>query len=360
MGHFIDFSKAFDTIDHKILIRKLSALNFSPNSVDLIENYLTNRTQSVLVNNSISKQLKINCGVPQGSILGPTLFLLYIYDLAQYAKPFNTVLFADDTNLFFKSKDLNYDAHSINQGLNIISTWCKLNKLTLNIDKTNFIIIKNPQNNFRLNKEISIDGLPITNANSIKFLGVTIDSKLNWSSHIENLRMQLRKSLGIIYQASAFLSLNILLLLYNSLINSKLVYCLEAWGNTPKKYLDKLYVIQKRLIRIIYHKSPTFHSASLFKKSRILPIYHLYTLRICLLAHDSFYKSHKPNHNAPYPTRHSALSLPLPASTSACGHRQVAYQMADAWNSLPDRLREMGSVSGFRVALKQHLLESLI
>ena len=162
------------------------------------------------------------------------------------------------------------------------------------------------------------------------------------------------------YQASTYLPRNILILLYNSLVNSKLIYCLESWGNAPKTHLNKLYIIQKRLLRIIYHTEPNYHTAPLFKKSNILPIHLLYKHRICLLAHNEFYIQHQsklPGHS--YPTRHSALSLPLPVSTSACGHRQVAYQVANCWNSLPNYLREMRGMGEFGRALRQHLLDSL-
>lgn len=359
LGIFIDFSKAFDTIDHQILLKKLKAYNFSSKTVQLFESYLSNRTQCVKISNVYSCPLNIRCGVPQGSILGPTLFLLYINDLVKHSKIFNTILFADDTNLFFTSKNLNYDIDLINDSLDLVKKWCFSNKLTLNVDKTNYLIIKNPQNKFELCKEIKMDGSPIAHADYIKFLGITIDKSLNWSAHINNLRSQLHKTVGLIYYASGFLPVNVLLMLYNSLINSKIIYCLEAWGNAPNIYLNKILVIQKRIIKIIYHKKPTYHSAELFKRAKILPIHELYKLRICLLAHTSFY-THYNSIVSPYPTRHSQLSLPLPKSTSAAGHRQVSYQMSDAWNSLPREIRMIDSKVNFKMALKQHLLDSLI
>jgi exonuclease III len=359
LGIFIDFSKAFDTINHDILIDKLSAINFSVKSIKLIKNYLTNRTQAVSLNGITSRPLAITCGVPQGSILGPTLFLLYINDLILSATNFSPILFADDTNLFFQSKNLNQDATQINLGLDEVKSWCFANKLTLNIEKTNYIIIKNPQNPFILFEKFAINETNINNANSIKFLGITIDKNLNWSSHIENLRKQLRQSLGLIYQASSFLPLSVLILLYNSLVNSKIVFCLEAWGNAPKTHLNKILIIQKRLLRIMFHKKQEFHSTPLFQEAKILPIFELYTLRICLLAHSEFYNSSRDQLTPTYATRHSALALPLPRFLSACGQRHITYQMSAAWNSLPTFLREMSGRDAFKAALKRHLLDSL-
>lgn len=356
MGIFIDFSKAFDTINHEILLKKLLALNFSNSAVQLIKHYLTDRSQCVAINQRTSSFLKIKCGIPQGSILGPTLFLLYINDLVFHSKLFQTILFADDTNLFFQSKNLNNDVDKINEGLDILKDWCNANKLTLNTDKTNYIVLKNPQNHFRLSREIRINNSKIKSTESLKFLGVTIDNKLNWSIHIEFLRKQLRQSLGLIYQASLFLPNSSLIMLYNSLINSKIVYCLEAWGNAPETHLNKILVIQKRTLRVIFHKPPTYHSATLFKKANVLPIHQLYTHRLCTLAHTVHSTQ---SHDFAYSTRSSALSIKRPNFLSACGQRHVAYQMSVLWNSLPVKLREISGLSRFKATLKQHLLDSL-
>ena len=256
IGIFIDFSKAFDTINHKILLQKLKAMNFSQNSMALIENYLTDRYQQVSLYNIITSPLKITCGVPQGSILGPTLFLLYINDLFHYTQSFNTILFADDTNLFFETNSLDEDITTINRGLNVVNNWCAVNKLTLNVKKTNFIVIKNPQNKKTLNKTISINYKNVIQSDNIKFLGITINSTLNWSSHIENLRSGLRSSLALIYLASTFLPEKVLILLYNALINSKIVYCLAAWGNAPVHTLTKFWSFKSGSCALYFTNQP--------------------------------------------------------------------------------------------------------
>ena len=357
LGIFIDFSKAFDTLNHDILLNKLATYSFSTNTIHLFKNYLTDRKQSVFINNVISDPYTITCGVPQGSILGPTLFLLYINDLVKYSYAFSTILFADDTNLFYSSNNLNEDIDNINLNLEAIGNWCHSNKLTLNIQKTNFILVKNYQNNFVLNNTIKILNKNINETNTIKFLGITIDQTLSWSEHINLIRLELRKSLGLLYQASTLFPSSILILLYNSLVNSKLVYCLEAWGNAANTHLKKLFIIQKRFLRIIYRKPPNEPTSHLFKKAKILPIHHLYTQRICLLAHAKFYSSQPPSNHQPYVTRHSLYSLPLPTLTTNCGQRQVTYQMALKWNSLPVNIRLINKVNEFKRALKLHLLD---
>jgi len=198
----------------------------------------------------------------------------------------------------------------------------------------------------------------INEVKHVKFLGVNIDSTLNWSSHIDNLRSQLHQNLGLIYYASMYLPRHILILLYNSLINSRIVYCIEVWGNAPAIYLNRILMIQKRLIRIIFKKKTTDHTAELFKKARILPVNLLYIYKICLLAHTTFASSDPTASH--YRTRYSEISLPFPKSTSAAGHRQVNYQIAAAWNNLPQHVRQITSLGGFKLALKLHLLDSLV
>jgi len=360
LGVFLDFSKAFDTVNHRILIYKLKSLyKFHRNTISWFENYLTNRTQSVHLNCSLSNSLPITCGVPQGSILGPTLFLLYINDLSSSVPLFQTILFADDTNLFLENNNINDKLGEINDELLTVSRWCNKNKLTVNLTKTNYLHIKNYQNPITINGPIQINNTNLLEVTSTKFLGIQIDQNLSWSDHINTLKSDLHKSLGLIYRASSFLPEKILILLYNSLINSKIVYCLESWGNAADTHLNKILVIQKKIVRIIYKKPPTEHTVPLFQKACILPIKQLYTLRICLLAHSAFYKSSINLSEPHYHTRSTALSLPVEFSTTTCGQRELTYRYSDAWNHLPTNLRVIDNKIAFKIALKRHLLESL-
>ena len=359
LGIFIDFSKAFDTVDHTILISKLrNFYDFSDSAVSWFSDYLENREQFVQIDSVKSAPQNIKCGVPQGSILGPTLFILYINDLMLHTNFFEPILFADDTNLFVKSKNLNCLSSEVNENLDAVFKWCNANKLTLNVEKTNIILMKNHQNKFRLENEITMNSAVLRCVDEIKFLGVTINPTLNWEPHLSKLRKDLNKISGLLFVASRFLPKSALILIYNALAHSKLVYCIEAWGNAPATHLKKVFVIQKRMVRTIFKRKPREHSAPYFQNANILPVPQLYTHRICLYAHHTFYQTIIPTR--PYDTRRSTLDLPLPPSTSTIGHRQPSYQASAAWNQLPAEIRVIKNTNTFKAVLKQHLLSTLV
>lgn len=355
LGIFIDFSKAFDTIDHGILLTKLQSIGFSTSSVNLLKNYVSNRKQVTKINQTISDINNITCEVPQGSVLGSTLFLIYINDLCYHLKHLTPILYADDTNLFIQSHNLNSKITSINEDLSTLYRWCIMNKLTINLTKTNYIILKNHQNKFCFNKNsIVLNNIPITNSNSIKFLGILLDNHLNWTSHVTNILTDLRPIAGLFYRISSFLPTNILLLLYNSFINSKLTYCLESWGSMPQYSTTKIHIFQKKLLRIINKKPFDFPSADLFRKNRILNINQLYKQKILLQAHSSFHNTSHTRHT--YHTRHVSSNLSIPLFKTSAGQRSTTYQESALWNNLPNNLKSIQSKIMFKKELKHFLL----
>ena len=201
IGVFIDLKKAFDTINHNILLEKLDHYGIRGITNQWLKSYLTNRQQYVRYNETDSSLSKIICGVPRGSILGPILFILYINNLCNVSDILKFVLFADDTNLFRSGTDIELLCESINNELIKINSWFKSNKLSLNISKTNFIVFTNSS---QIEKfiDINIDANVIERVYETKFLGVIIDNKLNWKSHITQVRNKLNKCISVIYKAS--------------------------------------------------------------------------------------------------------------------------------------------------------------
>jgi len=198
-GIFLAFSKAFNTINHEILLAKLKMLHFSSHHVKLIKNNLANCQQSTIINNTYSDFIHITCGVPRGSILGPTLLLIYINDLPDVTKHLDPILFADYTNLFFESKNLLNSMDIINCELKKIETWCNKNKLTENIGKTSYMIIKTAKNKQDLNGfALEMFNKKLAEVKSTTFLGIIIDSHLFWQQHCSKLCQNLRPLVGLI------------------------------------------------------------------------------------------------------------------------------------------------------------------
>ena len=213
IGIFLDFSKAFDTVDHSILLSKLEFYGIRGISLSWFESYLSGREQFVTYSEVSSKKAKITCGVPQGSILGPLLFLLYINDLASVVPVAFALLFADDTNLFYRGKYITELVDTVNRELGYISKWLNANKLSLNIDKTNYIIF------IRSNKQMNdlnvlIKGIPIQRVFTTKFLGVLLDSHLNWKDQLTYIGSKLSKCCGILLKARRYLQKKSLINLY--------------------------------------------------------------------------------------------------------------------------------------------------
>jgi hypothetical protein len=192
---FIDMSKAFDTIDHNILIYKLQKYGITGTALNLIKNYLTNRQQRVKINETISDTQKITHGVPQGSILGPLLFNLYVNDLNSQFKNTKTISFADDTTLYVADNNIEDIYIKTYDNILTLLDWCNANKLSINLSKTNYILF---QPNFKINQN-DINNIPINNqeikkVEKTRFLGLQIDEKLNWTDHTQYLTTKLKQS----------------------------------------------------------------------------------------------------------------------------------------------------------------------
>ena len=264
-GIFIDLRKAFDTVNHSILLSKLNHYGIRGNVLNWFQSYLSNREQFVCVNGHNSSSLTVSCGVPHGSVLGPLLFLLYVNDLPNSSNLLKFHLFADDTNIYFSSNDLSYLQETINNELLSVAEWMKSNRLAINVKKTNLILFHSIQHKPSQSLSIKINDALIDEVTSAKYLGITFDSNLTWKKHINDLCMKLSKTVGLLAKVRHFVNSNILCLLYYSLIYPFLIYGLQVWGLTYPSYLKSLFIIQKKAIRIIPFSDPRAHSEPLFK-----------------------------------------------------------------------------------------------
>ena len=279
-GVFIDLKKAFDTIDHTILIAKLKHYGVRGVTLSWIESYLSNRNQYIYYNNVESDKLPITCGVPQGSILGPLLFLLYINDLCNTSKVFKFILFADDTNIFCTGKDRKEVENLLNSELYNLNKWFEVNKLTLNLTKTKYMIFGNHNENC----SVSINNDAIEKVDSIKFLGIILDSKLSWNDHIQLVTKKVSRSMGILYRVKNILNQKSLFTLYCSLVLPYLNYACEIWGNTYASRIQPLIILQKKIIRIVCNRKFRDHTSELFYSLNCLKLPELISLKsLCVM-----------------------------------------------------------------------------
>ena len=279
VGIFIDFSKAFDTINFNILFNKLYHYGIRGSELNWFISYLSNRKQYVYYNNQCSSLGNIACGVPQGSILGPLLFLIYVNDLAYVSDYLYMIMFADDTNALDSDKDLNVLEQRCNDEMVKIVDWVNANKLSLNVKKTNYMLFTGKKA-FGNELGIVISQKRISKTDKAKFLGIMISEKLNWKCHIEYISKKVAKSVGILSRLSKFLFKKSLLNLYYSLIYPYFIYCNEVWGLACATHRKKLFSLQKRALRIICGKKKFYketntltRSEPLFKELKVMKMH---------------------------------------------------------------------------------------
>ena len=290
----MDFAKAFDTVDHTILLKKLGDYGVRGLANNWFKSYLTNRRQYVSINGFDSTLKEMKYGVPQGSVLGPLLFLIYINDLHCAIKYSTTHHFADDTNFLYVSKSLKKIQKFMNLDLRFVCNWLKANKISLNASKTEMLVFRDPRRKIDFELKIRIDGKKITPSKFVKYLGIYLDNFLSWQKQEQDMRCRLSRAAGMLCKIRHYVEFDTLKMVYYGIFASILNYGSLIWGQ-HSRIVNRLQKIQNKAIRYMTFKPKRTSATPLFKAAGILNLSDYIILQNCLFAHDCI------NRNLPTP-----------------------------------------------------------
>ena len=334
-------------------MKKLFKYGIRDLPLKLIESYLDSRRQVVKVGGTLSSERIIDIGVPQGTILGPLLFLLYINDLPLITNFGDVILYADDTTLIFKNQDPLSLQYECNQGLQSFHEWSLANRMSVNFDKTSCLLFTNRnivKDEFRIICNNNVLKFKV----SVDFLGVEVDNKMKFNFHTETIGKKISKSIGVMYRARDFIPDNCMRSLFFSLINSYLQYCLVVWGGTYEIHLNPLIILQKRAIRLVFNASFHDHTTNLFYNCGSLKLRDLYNYSLGLIiSKGKIPNIQRSTHG--YPTRNRD-NLVAPYHRLTLTQHSVKFCATRFWNSLQPNLKLINCPEKFKRALKNFLL----
>jgi len=354
---FVDLRRAFDTVNHEILLDKLQYYGLRGVVLSLFKSYLTDRRQCVKIGDNISGFLRVSCGVPQGSVLGPLLFLFYINDLPNVSDYFSSILFADDTTFLASGSDYRDLLSRTNVELDSFMNWTFSNRLSVNVEKTVAVLFTNRYTDVVPDLCVKLNDVMLPTARSSKFLGVIIDCKLKFDEHINTVCSKVAKSIGVLYALRDYAPENTMISLYYSLVYPYLTYCNIVWCGTYDCHVEKLFLLQKKILRIITGAGYLDCTDVLFARTKILKLRDLYKYLLCIHTYALTVSNDVTRPSHVYGTRNRDRVVPLYQRLTLCQH-SVSYAGPSAWNDLPSELKTITSLAVFKVKLKQYFLSS--
>lgn len=368
---FLDLAKAFDTVPHSILLNRAESMGIRGKVLEILKNYLKDRVQYVKINNTLSKPLIIKTGVPQGTVLGPILFLIYIDQITRIDNNASIISYADDTVLVFRSDNWEKVYKTASIGLSAVNCWLDNSLLTLNHKKTKFMTFsvssatQNDISNIIIHKPECLENdindchclKEITSVENIKYLGIVLDRYLKWKPHIEFLNSRIRKCIYLFYKLREYLNTRTLEIVYKAIIESVIKYGIIVWGGLYESSLNSLKVTQNTIIKVMYKKNKRYPTNQLYLVSKIFNIRLLYIQSAIIFIHI------QNNRFQQIPQLHvtravSNENLTIKKFEKTLCQRFITYFGLKFYNFVPIDIRNIKKIPLFKKKIHEFLLKN--
>ena len=363
---FLDLRKAFDLVDHDFLLHQLSIYHFLESSLVLMKSYSSNHSQCVRMGNNQSSFQNVNCGVPQGSILGPLLFLIYINDIGSRLHHSSIDLYADDSTLYAAGSNIRCLQSQLQADIDVVADWCEANNMLIHPKKSKCMVIGSPNRLKSLDKlYLTIYSSRIEQVENQKVLGIYIDHNLSWKSQINYLCNKLKSKITLLSKINNYLTMDMKKLYFNAYILSNMDYCCVIWSRCNKSSISKISILQKRCAKIILRKPIRTPSLSLFREMEWLSFENRCKYHTAILVHKCL-QGHTPSYlqaivhfanNKSYTLRSTTnKDISHVKTNTKFGTKSFSYAAMEIWNAIPIYVRNIVSLSGFKQTYRNYLM----
>ena len=360
---FLDLAKAFDTVDYSVLYNKLRHLGFKHSSIKWFESYLRNRKQATKIGNALSDWKHIGCGVPQGSILGPLLFICYMNDLPLHVQIGRPFMYADDTAILYRNKTVAQINADMTNDIEKLHDWFSVNKLSVNVDKTQVMLFSHPRSNHRNELlKVNLNNRELENVTRFKYLGVLLDNHLNFQDHIKAVKGKVDMKTGLLWRIRTFISQDLALQLYKSLIAPHFAYCCHIYDGCSITSQRQLQVSQNNALRAVLRADNRSPTERLHESLNIEWLDVARQKTTCLEAFKIVHGLGPSNLNSivkqvnPVRSTRSGdtLMLECPRTHTKLGDMNFKIRAYHYWKGLPPELRRIEQLDTFKCDIKKY------